>query len=316
VAEHSAIEWLNGGSTWNPIRARNLTNNRDGWHCEHVTEACRFCYAENMNRWRGTRLPFKPGHRRDVVIYMNSKTLMQPLRWKQGRRIFPCSMTDLYGDWVKQDWLYMIKAVQALTPQHDYIELTKRPARMLSFLNDPEAYQGVLRAADLLRLHLPRAGNIPISNPSRGPWWPHLIIGVSIENQETADMWREIVREIHDGHGYRIVISYEPALGPVDWTGWEFISWAISGGESGSGARPSHPDWHRRTRDWCGQYGIEYQFKQWGVWAPSAEIGFHGHEHQSKHTMPPYEMMRVGKKAAGRSLDGRTHDGYPEVKRR
>jgi protein gp37 len=74
------------------------------------------------------------------------------------------------------------------------------------------------------------------------------------------------------------------------------ISWVISGGESGSGARPAHPDWFRSLRDQCQAAGVPYFFKQWGEWAPRRDS---------------VDMVRVGKKQAGRELDGRTWDEFP-----
>jgi hypothetical protein len=132
--------------------------------------------------------------------------------------------------------------------------------------------------------------------------------------------------------GWNTWVSYEPALGPVDWGGWEFIKWMVSGGESGPNARPSHPDWHRATRDWCGINSIPYFFKQWGEWAPGENCG--GPMRRSENTatwfndewifrqMTPGEsvdmhcddepdLYRVGKTRAGALLDGVEHKALP-----
>jgi hypothetical protein len=68
--------------------------------------------------------------------------------------------------------------------------------------------------------------------------------------------------------GWPTWVSYEPALGNVDWSGWEFIKWLVSGGESGEKAQPSHPYWHIHARDFCRKNNIAYFFKQWGKWEP------------------------------------------------
>ena len=114
------------------------------------------------------------------------------------------------------------------------------------------------------------------------------------------------------------------------------VDWLIAGGESGPNARPPHPDWFRRARKDCQAAGVPLFFKQWGKWAPYAD----GHlpaEDQicgsgmawvrrsdgrwSISTIRPWEpdeddstvlMSRVGKKVAGRLLDGRTWDEVPE----
>ena len=76
MADRSAIEWTD--ATWNPIRARNLATGKVGWHCEHVTPGCEHCYAERDNHRFGTKLPFKPGHRKDVEIFLDETMLTQP----------------------------------------------------------------------------------------------------------------------------------------------------------------------------------------------------------------------------------------------
>ena len=159
--------------------------------------------------------------------------------------------------------------------------------------------------------------------------WPlsNLWLGVSVENQAAADERREQLERCPAAVKY---VSYEPALGPVDWTGWEFVSQIISGGESGPGARPSHPDWHRATRDFCQKHGIAYFFKAWGAWVPFGQRQDHAaiSKHASKCWLdiwgqpchPTYSAMmheplalfRVGKKRAGRLLDGRTWDKIPK----
>ncbi|MBB6103213.1 protein gp37 [Paraburkholderia bannensis] len=119
------------------------------------------------------------------------------------------------------------------------------------------------------------------------------------------------------------------------------VDWVIAGGESGPGARPMHPTWPRMLRDQCAAAGVPFLYKQWGEWTdedwgehagyqdtagvlPSGEF-----ELMSKGYSPPFDqherlmagnvrldgrmlMDRVGKKNAGRLLDGRTHDGFPE----
>src|ERR1043166_3823667 len=128
MAANSKIEWTD--ASWTPIRARNLKTGKIGWHCEHVTSGCEFCYAENMNKRLGTGLSFKPGHRKDIQIFLDETMLLAPLRWKKPRMIFVCSMTDAFADFVKDEWLDKMFAVMALCPQHTFQVLTKRPERM------------------------------------------------------------------------------------------------------------------------------------------------------------------------------------------
>ena len=104
------------------------------------------------------------------------------------------------------------------------------------------------------------------------------------------------------------------------------LDWVIAGGESGPGARPIHPDWARGLRDQCESAKVPFFFKQWGEWAPidspasveacpvplgknEAWLDMAGG--QDFHGDDVWRMHRLGKKAAGRVLDGRTWDGYP-----
>ncbi|VWC80623.1 phage Gp37Gp68 [Burkholderia contaminans] len=111
------------------------------------------------------------------------------------------------------------------------------------------------------------------------------------------------------------------------------IDWVIVGGESGPGARPMHPDWARDLRDQCAAYGVPFLFKQHGEWAPgsgdfgagrieTAAIALDGRVAAGGYRVDDYPhgatsgdgwsmVTRAGKRAAGRVLDGRTHDEFP-----
>lgn len=121
-------------------------------------------------------------------------------------------------------------------------------------------------------------------------------------------------------------IAHEPACckGPGEWSG---ISWVIAGGESGRKARITEPDWVRSLRNQCVAAGVPFLFKQWGEWAPAGMSVGHLSDQRERHVggiirdpnhpdIPWRQLMRrVGKKAAGRLLDGRTWDEYPAVTR-
>lgn len=112
------------------------------------------------------------------------------------------------------------------------------------------------------------------------------------------------------------------------------IDWVVVGGESGQGSRPMHPDWARQMRDDCAAAGTPFLFKQWGDWTPgenaqstlgrTVETADWFNDQWRFATLPPSSAegmhiddeptcYRIGKKAAGRRLDGVQHDGYPEV---
>jgi protein gp37 len=169
---------------------------------------------------------------------------------------------------------------------------------------------------------------------------PNVWLGVSAEDQRRAD--QRIPDLLATPAAIRFV-SAEPLLGPIDfgrmqdglpdnaWLTWlDTLDWIIVGGESGPNARPMHPDWARSIRDQCAAAGTAFFFKQWGEWAPSTpeqasgnpRSGWRclaGHPHVAKREELYPEagaafIEHMGKKAAGRLLDGVTHDAMPEVR--
>jgi len=267
MAERSKIEWTD--SSWTPIRARKKDDfdpsardpERLGWHCEHVSEGCRNCYAKTINRRLGTGLDFKPGHRDGVEIFLDEKMLLAPLRWKKPRRIFVCSMTDLFADFVKDEWIDEIFQVMLQT-EHRFQILTKRPQRMREWVTR-FLYPGLLPTI-----------------------LENIWLGVSCEDQATAEA--RIPYLLATPAAVRF-ISVEPLLGRINLTrmrlgggwydvlgGWrdvkerfpgfdEVIDWVIVGGESGPHARPMDVAWARNIVAQCKAAGVACFVKQLGA---------------------------------------------------
>jgi protein gp37 len=339
MADRSAIEWTD--ATWNPIRARNRATGKIGWHCEHATTGCEFCYAEGFNKRLGTGLPFKPGHRDDIEIFLDEEMLTLPLRWKKPRMIFVCSMTDLFADFVPDEWIDKMFAVMALTPQHTYQVLTKRAARMRDyFCSDPRwRNRQIVVARNGVAGVRVDFGPMPSILPLPNVW-----LGVSTERQQEADERIPLLLQTPAAVRFS---SAEPLLGPIDLTQSIYhgeaglsmrgflrnrnepddfhyhaakLDQVIAGGESGPKARPVHPDWIRSLRDQCQAAGASFFFKQWGEWAPvplsdtaprlSETMGFGKHRFPFRQFMD-VAMVRFGKKRAGRLLDGVEHNDFP-----
>ena len=329
MGDKTKIEWAD--ATWNPIRAR-WTGAPDGveppigGHCEHVSEGCRNCYAETMNRRLGTRLDFKPGNLAALASFVDENLLLIPLRWKRARTIFVGSMTDVFGRWVTDEQLDRIFGVMSLCPQHIFLLLTKRPERMRDYLTTcPPAMRA--RAMQLAVKDLMAFAEPGITLPLPNVW-----LGTSVEDQAAADAR---IPELRATPAAKRFLSCEPLLGPLTfrWAKWHDyrsdqaagrsiseldgmrgLDWVIAGGESGPGARPMHPTWARALREQCAAAGVPFHFKQWGEWAPQgsdAEYQQHGVERTRFFTNYDHAFARVGKKAAGRLLDGVTHDGVP-----
>jgi protein gp37 len=258
------IEWTD--ASWNPIRARvkekigPKPKNAIGWYCEHVSDGCTMCYAERINQRLGTGLPFKPGHRKDVELFLDEQMLTLPLRWKKPRMIFVCSMTDMFADFVPDEWIDRMFAVMALCPQHTFQVLTKRTERMRDYLTD------LLRAGRVRDNAWEMHARLGLDIECEQWPLPNVWLGFSAEDQENYENRWRIMREIPAAVRF---CSYEPALGPLrifgagGETGYPSgLGWLICGGESGPGYRHMEPEWEEDVRRDCARAGVPYFFKQ------------------------------------------------------
>ena len=274
-----------GGIAWteetlNPIRARHRATGKLGWYCQRISEGCKFCYAATMNEWRGNGVDYTVPVFKDVELFLDEDMLTAPLRWRWPRRVFLCSMTDLFADFVPDEWIDRIFAVMALAPRHTFQVLTKRPERMFAYLSAPDVVaRRVWTAAHL----------DPDTHDDLWPL-PNVWLGVSVEDQATAD--ERIPLLLKTPAAVRFV-SYEPALGPVDFSAWVFdrraeinhlvngpamlnrdqaedsvshpLDWLIVGGESGPNARPFDLAWARSAVAQCRAAGVPVFLKQLGT---------------------------------------------------
>ncbi len=219
----SKIEWTD--ETWNPVTG-----------CVKVSPGCKHCYAETFaERFRGTisspgKLhPFYSGF--DPTL--RPERLDTPLRWRTPRRVFVNSMSDLFGEFVPNDFLARVFQVMRETPQHTYQVLTKRAPRLRAWTGG----QPWLRQAS------------------------HIWLGVSVEDRKYGLPRVEDLR--HATAAVRF-LSVEPLLEQLGRMDLQNIDWVIVGGESGPRARRMDPLWVREVRDQCRAAGVAFFFKQWG----------------------------------------------------
>ena len=353
MADGSKIEWTDATvNFW--------------WGCTKVGPGCDHCYAEAWAKRAGGGLWGVGVPRRKIkgavkllyrldngyadwaadqaCIVGNAEVFGLPIpTMGPRRRVFIQSMSDLFDTEVPVEWF---------GEAWDHIERCDRLELQI-----------VTKRLTVIEKRLAAIG--------RTSWPKHAGLIISVVNQDEAD--RDIPRllALKAKLGIPWVgLSMEPLLGPVDLTrifigegandpalaaengikhfrfninalagvrsfGWSGLDWVIVGGESGSHARPMHPDWVRSLREQCAADGIPFLFKQWGEWRPQ-QNGDWKHKLEVATVMPqggvrewhpnfPSErpthpemrpMVRVGKKRAGRLLDGVEHKGVPGVPER
>lgn len=275
MGKNSRIEWTD--HTFNPW-----------WGCTKVSEACKNCYAEAWSKRVGQRVWGPKAERR----FFGERHWQEPLKWNaaaaargERRRVFCASMADVFEDRRSLDpWRSKLWELIEATPQLDWLLLTKRPEHVEGFT----------------------------------PWdktWPHNVwLGTTVENQEAAEERLPHLSKIPATVRF---ISAEPLRGALEIQPWlrTTIDWVITGGESGPKARPSSPSWFRELLGQCIAAGVPFHFKQWGDWVPGARPKQGA---QSAIAVSQVDdgtvMLRVGKKAAGRLLDGAMWDGLPQAR--
>lgn len=239
------------------------------WGCAKVSPACKNCYAERLADRFG-KGEWTPDGARAAA---SEATWATPQKWNRDAaktgvraRVFCASMADVFEDRADLDPLReRLWALITATPHLDWLLLTKRPDVMACWAETH-------------------------------PWPVNAWAGATVEDQRRAD---ERIPALLRVPARVRFLSCEPLLGGLDLDP-SGIHWVIAGGESGPGARPSHPDWFRSLRDQCTAADVPFHFKQWGEFAPSGD-GF------------GTNVRRVGKHAAGRLLDGVEHNDYPKV---
>ncbi|RMC33767.1 DUF5131 family protein [Paracoccus alkanivorans] len=332
MAENSKIEWTH--HTFNP------------WiGCQKVGPGCDHCYAEAMMDTRYGRVEWGPHGERKCTSQANWR---KPLAWDRAaaaagerKRVFCASLADVFDNAVPTEWRRDLWELIVQTPNLDWMLLTKRPGNIANMLPVPFDFERlypnvwlgctVTDQAEADRdipklLAVPAAVRFLSMEPLLGqvdlrhwigvqPILPGVSTHLSTDGYERQDIGGGII----DG-----------------------LDLVIVGGESGPGARPIHPAWARSLRDQCQAASVAFHFKQWGEWAPGDAFGMTqdrpitdrwgnvsdwmrryvvcGDDRADRLTAHSFTghstnlVYKVGKKRAGRLLDGRTWDEMPEVR--
>ncbi len=224
VSAATGIEWTD--STWNPITG-----------CTKITRGCDFCYAERFaERFRGV-----PGHpfENGFDLTLRPDRLSQPRRWREPRRIFVNSMSDLFHKNVPRTFIDSVFDTMEAANWHEYQVLTKRSSLMTRYL---------------------------INRYGSGLAPPHIWLGVSVEDAQNAVR----LKHLQAARASIKFVSFEPLLGPVGRIDLTGVHWAIVGGESGPAARRMAEEWAIEIRDQCRAAKVAFFFKQWGGIRPKS----------------------------------------------
>ena len=292
MSDKTNIEWTD--ATWNPVRG-----------CSRVSAGCVNCYAERVAaRFSGPGMPYeglavmRNGQPRWTgTMMVVEKHMLDPLKWRRPRRIFTNSMSDLFHENLSDETIDRVFAVMAIASRHTFQVLTKRPKRMLAYLSHHRCEMRVgLAAAEIVVQAKVANRNSTVGNDIEPRWpLPHVWLGVSAENQETADQRIPILLDTPAKVRF---VSAEPLLGPICFQQWPTdltyidalsgkreqivpatminestikkavgprLDWVIVGGESGPGARPMVEVWAREIVEECAHAGVACFVKQMGL---------------------------------------------------
>lgn len=326
MSANSKIEWTD--HTFNP------------WiGCAKIDPGCANCYADTQDQFRKwTPEGWGKGKPRKRTSAAN---WTEPLKWNRQyvirdseinpwcdtspnlkhvprERVFCASLADWLDDEVPIEWLADLLVLIRATPHLDWLLLTKRPGNWEKRLVAAFDHISTRDAKGMVESWLASK----VSGPIAGAPPAHVWIGTSVCDQAGAD---KRIPELLAIPAKVRFLSCEPLLGAVDIRfGFQHlveptrptIDWVICGGEGGPNARPMHPDWARSLRDQCQLAGVPFFFKQWGEWGASCYHGLADKDviGKAEMTLPgPYSFYRVGKKAAGRLLDGREWSEFPKT---
>lgn len=284
MSDGTKIQWTD--ASWNPVTG-----------CTKVSPGCAHCYIVTTPAFRIAGRKFVDG---STDIRFHAQRLPQPLSWRRPRRIFVTSLGDLFHEAIPDAFIARVYGVMVAAYWHEFQVLTKRPERRLALLRD-EVFRELVRAEAAQLINALRGYDHvrPPGDKSRAYWgtvnlasWyegaaRNIWEGVTAENQRWAD--QRIPELLATPAAVRFV-SYEPALGPVDfdhidctsdsdpgfsaltWTeddegtlGDAVLDWIIVGGESGPGARPFDIEWARSVVRQCQAAGVACFVKQLGA---------------------------------------------------
>lgn len=266
----TGIPWAD--STWNPITG-----------CRPVSEGCAHCYAADLAERRLNNNPSYVGlvdnRQWTGEARFNPRMLDKPLRWRRPRRIFVCSMSDLFFEGVRDEWVDDVFSIMYQAPRHTFLILTKRVDRMRKYIvgrpemSDPKCHPQLRIMCKLGKMKDGVLLDKDFQWPPPNAWF-----GVTAENQDRAE---DRIGRLLDLATFtpmsKVFVSMEPMLGPMSMAPFlpefptlfpeprkyiRFLDWVIIGEESGKGKRPLNINWVRNCKNECVVAGVPFLYKQ------------------------------------------------------
>jgi len=226
MSNTSEIEWTE--ATWNPTTG-----------CTKISPGCKNCYAEKLSK-RLNAMGVKK-YKNNFLFTEQLRDIDLPLTWKKSKKIFVNSMSDLFHEKSRMEFIANCFHTMIKADWHVYQVLTKRSHIMTEFSEYFESYFGNI---------------IP----------PHIWMGVSVENEDYV--WR--IDELKKVKCNTRFISFEPLIDSVGKIDLRGINWAIIGGESGYNFRDVKKEWILDIIKQCKKQNVAVFFKQWGGIRPKS----------------------------------------------
>jgi protein gp37 len=248
----SSIEWTD--ATWNWLTG-----------CSRTSPECDFCYAAEAAK--SARLQqfsqYQGVEKWDGTVNFAESQLEKPLSWRKPKRIFTCSMSDVFHENVPDEWRDRAFAVMAIANHHTYQVLTKRTARMVEYFSQPNLGKRWAKIIESNFMSSPCLGHL-LDELKEDCFLGNVWLGTTAGCQESVRDRVPLISGLTD-KGWTTFISAEPLLEELH-LGFAFpgyrVSWVITGAESGRSARPMNEDWVRNLRDQCVEADVAFFYKQ------------------------------------------------------
>jgi protein gp37 len=330
---------------WTDVTDNIIVAEQGGWWCRKISAGCQNCYAAKLNQssyFHGNKLPYSG---EPPALTLKRSLIASWQNQRTPKKHFVSSMTDVFGDWVAREWQYEMLAGMIAAPKQIFQVLTKRADVAYDFFMEVHNRKYLCTLAEGCEAETGHCAE----KPPQHIWLGFTAENQACFDERWQYMKKLAALGWIVFASCEPLLG--PITLPADFLALGRRTQVITGGESGPNARPSHPDWFRSLRDQCQAAGVAFFFKQFGAWAPIPEpfryspaIGSGNREynialrrfaqsHGASRLIADhadgwspamieqgqaiinndFALGLVGKKAAGRTLDGQIWSEFPST---